>query len=119
MRSHVSTGPDVDPQRSGITVPTLATAHGATALAHGATALLFWRRWWPHLTVLGLTALAIVVRWWALDAYDSEMWGDEATLMIEARRFLTGGHSTPFINDSMSHPALFDFLLAQVFRVTG
>lgn len=73
-----------------------------------------WRRWWPAFAVLGLTVFAVAIRWWALSHYDGEMWGDEATLMNEARRFLTGQYRGPFINDALGNPALFSFLAGVV-----
>ena len=47
------------------------------------------------------------------------MYGDEAQLMIEARRFATGAYTNPFNPDMLGLPSLYDFLLSLPLRFLG
>src|SRR5919198_128083 len=47
------------------------------------------------------------------------MWGDEAQLMIEARKFIQGVYTNPFIVDHLALPALYDYLLSFPLRLVG
>jgi len=76
-------------------------------------------RWWPGIGVLALFLIAVAVRFHSIALIGSGMYGDEATTIVEARNFLSGVHTSPFINDRLADPAFYEFMLAQVFRVTG
>lgn len=76
-------------------------------------------RWWSSLAVLVLFLVSVAVRFHSIALVGSAMYGDEAATMIEARNFLTGLRSDPFVNDHLANPILYEFMLAQVFRVTG
>jgi hypothetical protein len=47
------------------------------------------------------------------------MWGDEAQLLIEARKFIQGVYATPFIVDHLSLPALYEYVLSFPLRLAG
>jgi len=65
----------------------------------------------------GLFAFALVVRWWGLQGQNMEMWGDEAQIMVEARKFIDGTYTTPFLIDHLWLPALYDYLLSFPLRL--
>lgn len=78
------------------------------------------REWLVTLGVcIGLFVFAIAVRWWGLPDQNMEMWGDEAQLMSEARKFIDGTYTTPFLIDHLSLPALYDYLLSFPLRFLG
>src|SRR5919202_6454035 len=75
---------------------------------------------WSTVSIaLGLFILALAVRWWGLPAQDRAMWGDEAQLLIEARKFIQGVYTTPFIVDHLSLPALYEYLLSFPLRLAS
>lgn len=77
------------------------------------------RIWGDVALPLGLFGLAVAVRWWGLPAQSREMWGDEAQLMIEARKFIQGAYTSPFIIDHLSLPALYEYVMSFPLRWTG
>lgn len=68
---------------------------------------------------LAVFGLALLVRWWNLPAQNGSIYGDEAQLMIEARRFATGIYTNPFQPEQLGLPALYDFLLSLPLRLAG
>lgn len=75
---------------------------------------------WSGLAIaLGLFILAVAVRWWGLPAQSRAMWGDEAQFMGEARKFIQGVYTSPFIIDLRGLPALYDFVLSFPLRLAG
>lgn len=75
---------------------------------------------WSTLAItLGLFVLALAVRWWGLAGQARAMWGDEAQLMIEARKFIQGVYTTPFIVDRLGLSALYEYILSFPLRLAG
>ena len=66
-----------------------------------------------------LLALALAVRWWGLPAQAHQMDGDEARFMFDARRFIQGVYTSPFIVDWQALPGLYDFMLSFPLRIAG
>jgi len=70
-------------------------------------------------TCLSLFIFAVTVRWWDLPGMNMEMWGDEAQLMGEARKFIDGTYTTPFLIDHLRLSALYEFVMSFPLRLSG
>jgi len=68
---------------------------------------------------VGLFVFAVTVRWWGLPGMNMEMWGDEAQLMGEARKFIDGTYTTPFLIDHLRLSALYEFVMSFPLRLSG
>lgn len=68
---------------------------------------------------LVLYVFALVVRWWGLPEQAHEMYGDEAQILIEGRKYVQGVYSTPFMIDSLALSAFYDWMLSLPLRLTN
>lgn len=78
-----------------------------------------WRAWRDAVLSLGLFVLAVGVRWWGLPSQVASVYGDEAQIMGEARAFIDGVYTSPFIVDKLFLPGLYDWLLSFALRAAG
>lgn len=78
-----------------------------------------WRARQDAVLSLGLFVLAVGVRWWGLPSQVASVYGDEAQIMGEARAFMDGVYTSPFIVDQLFLPGLYDWLLSFALRAAG
>jgi 4-amino-4-deoxy-L-arabinose transferase-like glycosyltransferase len=69
--------------------------------------------------VAGITAVAAVLRLWALDTVPPGLHGDEGWTGIDARRVLSEGWIGPYVTSALGQPAGPLYWVAGVLKVTG